>query len=274
MITDELRFENQPTTKQQGDSDMTMTDFEAPQVQSEESNGHRHACDQCDRSFDNGQGLAVHRQRSHNVEGNALMMQRSAETRTARQAALKAAVASDPRLAQHLDPRLMSKVARDGQARRWRVARTKGVSVVEFQQQETDRARALVDRSSVVPVVSGKYDWPKIAAWINQAKADGTYSQDALGRAFGVPKSTAKNWAGTCRDLGLLDDTVELQPSTRSSAVVAKSAPIKVSEHDDADRLFAAVGKATDSLFPSGVPGDRVIEVAEWQMATMRMMRR
>lgn len=42
----------------------------------------------------------------------------------------------------------------------------------------------------------------------------------------------------------------------------------------DADTLFSVVGAATAVLFPNGVPYERVIEVAEWQKATLRLMAR
>jgi hypothetical protein len=41
-----------------------------------------------------------------------------------------------------------------------------------------------------------------------------------------------------------------------------------------ADDLFARIGRATDALFPQRVPSDRIIELAEWQALTLRMMQR
>ena len=48
---------------------------------------------------------------------------------------------------------------------------------------------------------------------------------------------------------------------------------VKVTE-DQAETLFYRVGVATDALFPKGVPGDRVLEVAEWQRATIELLTR
>lgn len=52
---------------------------------------------------------------------------------------------------------------------------------------------------------SSSIDYAAVAAWINQAKAEGTYSQAALADAFGRPVSSVKNWPGVCRSMGLLD---------------------------------------------------------------------
>ena len=41
-----------------------------------------------------------------------------------------------------------------------------------------------------------------------------------------------------------------------------------------ADEMFTRVGSATDTLFPDRVPSDRIIEVAEWQVNTIRMLQR
>lgn len=45
-------------------------------------------------------------------------------------------------------------------------------------------------------------------------------------------------------------------------------------ERREADRLFALVADATEMLFPKRVPADRILEVAEWQRATMAMLQR
>lgn len=48
-------------------------------------------------------------------------------------------------------------------------------------------------------------DYPAIAAWINRTRANGTYTQAELAKAFGVPLTTSKNYVTKCRKLGLLD---------------------------------------------------------------------
>lgn len=41
-----------------------------------------------------------------------------------------------------------------------------------------------------------------------------------------------------------------------------------------ADEMFALVGKATEALFPNGIPAARVIEIAELQRAMMKVLAR
>lgn len=63
-------------------------------------------------------------------------------------------------------------------------------------------------------------DYQPIAAWINGAKANGTYSLEALAKAFDADVSRAKNWPGVCRSMGLLG-----VPAAPPVAVVAAPAP-------------------------------------------------
>lgn len=58
-------------------------------------------------------------------------------------------------------------------------------------------------------------DYTEIADWINQAKANGKYSQEALAGRFGVSISTAKNWFTRCRQLGLLNQPPRPAPAAK-----------------------------------------------------------
>lgn len=41
-----------------------------------------------------------------------------------------------------------------------------------------------------------------------------------------------------------------------------------------ADQIFERLGNATNALFPDGIPASRVIEIAEWQRATLKLLDR
>lgn len=75
---------------------------------------------------------------------------------------------------------------------------------------------------------SSSIDYAAVAAWINKAKAEGTYSQAALAEAFGSRLSIVKNWSGVCRSMGLLDaePRATTEPITRApfSEQVARDA--------------------------------------------------
>lgn len=53
---------------------------------------------------------------------------------------------------------------------------------------------------------AGGLDYAAIAADIVALRAAGTPVHTALAAKYGVPESTAKNWPGRCRQLGLLSD--------------------------------------------------------------------
>lgn len=46
--------------------------------------------------------------------------------------------------------------------------------------------------------------------------------------------------------------------------------PPSLNTNDKFDRL----GKATEALFPDGIPAARIIEIAEWQRATLKLLDR
>jgi hypothetical protein len=41
-----------------------------------------------------------------------------------------------------------------------------------------------------------------------------------------------------------------------------------------ANDMFELVGQATEVLFPAGIPMSRLIEIADWQKVTLRMLAR
>lgn len=43
---------------------------------------------------------------------------------------------------------------------------------------------------------------------------------------------------------------------------------------DRADAIFNHLARVTEALFPDGVPPERIMEVAEWQKATLKVMTR
>lgn len=98
----------------------------------------------------------------------------------------------------------------------------------------TNEAFALVDSTppkravKAKPVAkkqhrNGKVDYEAVAKWINEHKANGTYSVVGLADAFGMPTSTVKNWAGTCKQRGLLTD--EVAASLNTAKVTHAPAP-------------------------------------------------
>lgn len=62
------------------------------------------------------------------------------------------------------------------------------------------------------------------------------------------------------------------------TAVTATPAPApktsKAAKAAQADELFERVGKATEALFPKGIPMTRIIEVAELQKAMLKVVAR
>jgi hypothetical protein len=50
---------------------------------------------------------------------------------------------------------------------------------------------------------NAKRDYPAIAAWLRQARADGSYSLKGLAEAFDSTVDNAKNWDAACRDRNL-----------------------------------------------------------------------
>jgi hypothetical protein len=81
--------------------------------------------------------------------------------------------------------------------------------------------------------------------------------------------------------LAEIDRWAASHPSTTSTTVSVMPAdpqPVDagptIDELDYANMLFSKVALATDVLFPQGVPSGRIIEVAEWQTTTLRMLQR
>lgn len=91
-------------------------------------------------------------------------------------------------------------------------------------------------------------DYGPIAAWINAAKADGTYSLGALAARFGVAETAAKNYVSRCRKFGLLDAAPDAVGAPAAAPIVAPTpAPIPA-----ATMPAEAPRRHGDSLQPKG----------------------
>lgn len=94
------------------------------------------------------------------------------------------------------------------------------------------RARQILDERKGKPVAkagepkaSTGRDYGPIAAWINAAKADGTYSQAALAAHFGESLSTVKNWVVACKQRGLLTNPTPSPVEAKAARDAAKAEP-------------------------------------------------
>ena len=71
---------------------------------------------------------------------------------------------------------------------------------------ECDALHTALTALAVAPVThkkNAKRDYPAIAAWLRQARADGSYSLKGLAEAFDSTVANAKNWDAACRDRNL-----------------------------------------------------------------------
>lgn len=93
-------------------------------------------------------------------------------------------------------------------------------------------------------------------------------SETELARKYLTEKAAGRQYKGGTGRPRKNRAEIEVTPAT----YVLRSG--KVVDQRSADQLFALVGKATDVLFPTRVPSDRIIEVAEWQALTLRLLQR
>lgn len=92
-------------------------------------------------------------------------------------------------------------------------------------------------------------DYPAIAAWINQSKQDGSYSDKALAAHFGVTLSAARNYVTKCRKLGLLR-------APKSSSSAATTTPAAATPVSAAGPATPKVYRCTECEFECGATKD------------------
>jgi hypothetical protein len=98
---------------------------------------------------------------------------------------------------------------------------------------------------------------------------------EARERARAEQIADGKKWSGSTgptKPTPKADVAREAWIAEQASKPAVVHHPRPTNEADIANDIFDRIGRATDVLWDR-VPGARIIEVAEWQVATMRMMR-